>query len=187
MEFIRELNESRLFKKLEYVSGRSMDAIASKLFEHLLALQIFANEDRGTAMKYAKKMMEASGFDGFRTSQLDLYNLITLILNPEKYGYLFADDKTFVLPELRLRRNLLALRRGDFDNDDWSYMMLMLQREFTNIPAYLYILRRQISYWDRLTKNQKSEVVQRLMYIMRTKGGMQSDLYMMLMGLQKRI
>jgi hypothetical protein len=123
MEFIRELNESRLFRKLEYVSGRSMD----------------------------------------------------------------ADDKTFVLPELRLRRNLLALRRGDFDNNDWSYMMLMLQREFTNIPAYLYILRRQISYWDRLTKNQKSEVVQRLMYIMREKGGMQSDLYMLLQRLQKSL
>lgn len=187
MEFIRELNESRLFKKLEYVYGRNMNDIATRLFEHLLALQIFANEDRGTAKKYATKMMEASGFDGFRTSQLDLYNLITLILNPEKYSYLFADDTKFVIPELRLRRNLLALKRGSFDNNDYSYMMLMLQQQFKDIPPYLYVLRRQISDWKRLTSNQKSEVAQRLLYMMREKSSMQSDLYMLLQRLQKTI
>jgi len=187
MEFIRELNERRMFRKLEQISGRSMNSIAERLFEHLLALQIFANEDRGIAMKYAEKIMQASGFEGFRTSQNDLYNLITLIMNPTKYSYLLSDDTKFVIPELRLRRNLRDLQRGRFNNDDYSYMMMMLQREFKDIPAYLYVIRRQVSNWKRLTDNQKAEVIQRLMFQMREKGGMQSDFYILLNRLQKRI
>lgn len=187
MEFIRELNESRLFRKLEQISGRSMNRIAERLFEHLLALQIFANEDRGLAMKYADKIMQASGFEGFRTSQNDLYNLITLILNPTKYSYLLADDTKYVIPELRLRRNLRDLQRGRFDNNDFSYMMLMLQREFKDIPRFLYILRRQISNWSRLRDQEKIDIVQRLLYQMREAGGMQSDFYVLLQRLQKSL
>lgn len=186
MKFIAELNESRMFKRLKQLTGRNMSDVAERLFEHLLALQIFANEDRGTAMKYSKQIMAMQHFDGFRTSQSDLFNLIALILNPSQYSHIFADDTKYTIPELRLRRILRALERGKFNNDDYSQMMLILQREFDQLPAFLLTLRRQISTWEKLNNKQKSDVVQRLLYNMRERG-MQSDFYVLLQRLQKSL
>ena len=186
MEFIQELNESRMFKRLKQLTGRNMSDVAERLFEHLLALQIFANEDRGTAEKYAAQIMRMQHFDGFRTSQSDLFNLIALILNPSQYSHIFADDTKYVIPELRLRRILRSLERGSFNNDDFSQMMLILQREFTELPAYLITLRRQISNWKRYSDREKADIVQRLMYMMRERG-MQSDFYVLLQRLQKSL
>ena len=186
MEFIAELNESRMFKRLKQLTGRNMSDVAERLFEHLLALQIFANEDRGTAQKYASQIMRMQHFDGFRTSQSDLYNLITLILNPTQYSHIFSDDTKYTIPELRMRRNLRALERGNFNNDDFSQMMLILQREFDSLPAYLLTLRRQISNWAKLSDKEKSDVAQRLLYQMRERG-MQSDFYILLQRLQKNL
>lgn len=186
MKFIAELNESRMFKRLKQLTGRNMSDVAERLFEHLLALQIFANQDRGTAQKYASQIMRMQHFDGFRTSQSDLYNLIALILNPTQYSHVFADDTKYVIPELRLRRILRALERGNFDNNDYSQMMLILQREFKELPAYLLALRRQISNWQRLNDKEKADIAQRLLFNMRERG-MQSDFYVLLSKLQKNL
>lgn len=179
MKFFQELNESRMFKRLKQLTGRPMSDVAERLFEHLLALQIFANTDMPVAQKYAKQLVAWQHFDGFRTSQSDLYNLIALILNPTQYSHVFKDEKKYIIPELRLRRILRALERGNFDNNDYSQMMLILQREFTDLPANLLQLRRQISDWKRLTEQDKEQVIRRLLLNMRERG-MQSDFYVLL-------
>jgi len=178
MSILQELNESRMYKRLEQITGRDLNDIAERLFEHLLALQIFANIDRGLASKYAGTIMRQQQFDGFRTSQPDLYNLITLILRKDRYSYVIDTeiDNTVSIPELRLRRNLRDLARGDFNNNDYSQMMLMLQRKFTELPGQLLQLRRQISVWDSLPATEHKTIIRRLLMQMRERG-MQSDFY----------
>ena len=176
MDFLQELNESRMYRRLGQLEGRDVHYVAEQLFEHLLALQIFANENRPLAQKYAKWIMKQTQFDGFRNSQPDLYNLITLVLRQDQYSHILKTDQEIGLPELRLRRNLREIARGGYNNNDFSYLMLMLQRRFDRLPGLLIQLRRQISDWRNLSPNDQKTVVRRMLNQMRTKG-MQSDFY----------
>ena len=179
MKFLQELNESRMYRKLGQLEGRDVHYVAEQLFEHLLALQIFANENRSLAQNYAKWIMKQTQFDGFRNSQPDLYNLIVLVLRQDQYSHIISVDNKISLPELRLRRNLREIARGGFDNNDFSSMMLILQRKFDQLPGLLVQLRRQISDWKNLSPGDRTTVIRRLLIQMRTKG-MQSDFYQQL-------
>lgn len=176
MKFLQELNESRMYRALGQLEGKSVNDIAERLFEHLLALQIFCNEDRALASRYADWIMRQQQFDGFRNSQPDLYNLITLVLRQDRYSHILDTDNTIGIPELRLRRNLRQIARGGFDNNDYSQLMLMLQRKFDKLPKILISFRRQISDWKNLSPNQQTQTIRRLLTQMREKG-MQSDFY----------
>lgn len=176
MELFKELNESRMYRRLGQLEGKSVHDIAERLFEHLLALQILANTDKSLAADYAKTIMKQQQFDGFRTTMPDLYNLIALILNQDSYSYLIKTDSSVGIPELRMRRNLRAIGNGEFDNNDYSQMMLMLQRRFESLPKILYQLRRQISDWKNVTPGNRKTIVRRLMTQMRERG-VQSDFY----------
>lgn len=176
MKFLQDLNESRMYRRLGQLDGKSIHDIAERLFEHLLALQILANTDKSYATRYTRDMMKQPAFDGFRSSQSDLYNLIALVLNQETYSYLIDNDTSVGLPEMRLRRNLIYMSNGKFDNNDYSQLMLMIQRRFDKLPKMLIALRRQISNWDSLNTSDQKTIVRRLLTQMREKG-MQSDLY----------
>ena len=177
MKFLQEINESRMYRKLGQLEGRSVHYVAEQLFEHLLALQILANENTSLASRYATQIMKQTQFDGFRNSQPDLYNLITLVLRQDQYSHILDTDTSVGLPELRLRRNLREIARGNFNNNDFSYMMLMLQRRFEQLPGLLVQLRRQISDWSNLSPGDKKIVIRRMLNQMRTRG-MQSDFYL---------
>lgn len=176
MKFFQELNESRLYRRLGQLEGKSVHDIAERLFEHLLALQIMCNIDRSRASRYAEQIMKQQQFDGFRTSQPDLYNLVALILKQDQYSHLIDTDPSVGLPELRLRRNLRDIARGEFNNNDYSYMMLMLQRRFDKLPKMLISLRRQISDWQNVNPNEHKQIIRRLLWQMRERG-IQSDFY----------
>lgn len=176
MKFIQELNESRMYRRLAQLEGKTVHDVAERLFEHLLALQILCNVDRGRASQYAAQIMKQQQFDGFRTTQPDLYNLITLIQKQEQYSHIIDNDVSIGIPELRLRRNLRDIARGGFDNNDYSYMMLMLQRRFDQLPKMLIVLRRQISDWKNTSDNERKQIIRRLLWQMREKG-IQSDFY----------
>lgn len=176
MKFLQELSESRMYRRLGQVEGKNINDIAERLFEHLLALQIFCNEDRDLASRYADWIMRQQQFDGFRNSQPDLYNLITLVLRQDQYSHVLDTDNTVSIPELRLRRNLRQIARGGFDNNDYSQMMLMLQRKFDKLPKILISFRRQVSDWKNLSPDQRTQTIRRLLTQMREKG-MQSDFY----------
>ena len=180
MKFIQEINESRLYRRLSQLKSKSAGDIAERLFENLLAFQIISQENPQWAKRYAENIIKYSSFDGFRTSQSDLYNLITLILNQEKYSDVFESDDALIIPEMRLKRNLRNIARGDYQNLDYSELMMMLQRRFDHYLNGAHIqLRRQISDWSKLSDNEKKTIKRRMLIQMRERG-IQSDLYLKL-------
>jgi hypothetical protein len=183
MEFLRELNESRMFRRLKQLTGQSVHDVAERLFEHLLFLQILAQENPSRASIYAREIMAQQQFDGFRTSRPDLYNLIALITNQDTYSYIINTDESVGIPIFRLRRNLRLIEQRKFNNNDYSQMMYMLQQRFDQLPARLFVLRRQISNWSRLSKTEKQSVLKQLKYQMRERG-IQSDFFVELEKLQ---
>lgn len=186
MEFLKELNESRLYKRLGQINHMSVHDIAERLFEHLLALQILAYSDKSFASRYAGQIMRQQQFDGFRTSQPDLFNLITILLNQDKYSYLIDTEQGIGLPEMRLRRNLRSISNGDILNTDYNQLMFMIQQRFENLPGVLKSLRRQISDWPRTNKSEQKNIIKRLMYQMR-ESGIQSDLFFPLQKLERSL
>jgi hypothetical protein len=176
MNLLRDLSESRLYKRLGQIEGMNIHAIAERLFEHLLALQILVHEDPVFAKKLATQLMKQQHFDGFRTSQSDLFNLISLVLNQETYSHLIGVDSSVGIPELRLKRNLRDISNGKFSNNDYSNMMYLIQQRFKKLPDSLFALRRQTSDYKRLSKSNKTMLIKRLRLQMREQG-IQSELF----------
>lgn len=186
MEFLQELNESRMYRRLNQLTGQTNADVAEKFFEHMLALQILANETPNSAKQYAKEVWRMPDFNGFRTSQPDLFNLIVLMLKPTQYNYIVDDEKTYYVPELRLKRVLRNLHNGQFDNRDYSELMLQLQRYFDNLSGVHMHLRRQVGDWKRLQAGDRANVLRRLLIQMRNRG-VQSDLYVKIKNLLDQI
>ena len=166
-----ELNESRMWKQLKQLTGLKMSKVAELMFEQLLAMQIFASADPAYAAQQAAQIMRLQNFDGFRTSQPDLYNVLTIMVNPERFEDQVIQDVQVTVPELRLKRNLRALAKNSLNNSDYGYMMLILQQEMQDfLPAPLVQLRRQVGNWDRIPASDKKVIVDRLMLQMRERG-----------------
>ena len=171
------LSESRAYRTPRQLNKLTQKAVAEQLFEQLLALQIFVDSDPAYAARIAEEIMKLQNWPGFRTSQPDLYNLIAIAMKPEKFKDRIKQDVNVAIPELRLKRNLRAIMKREFNNSDYSYMMLILQRQMVDfLPAPLIQMRRQISNWDRQTPRDKNTIRQRLMLQMR-KTGLQNEFY----------
>jgi len=166
-----ELSESRMWRQMKQLTGLKMSKIAELMFEQLLALQIFAQSDPAYAAQQAAQIMRLQNFDGFRTSQPDLYNVLTIMVDPERFDSQIVQDVQVIVPELRLKRNLRAIAKNKYNAGDYNYLMLMLQREMQDyLPAPLIQMRRQIGNWDRTKPQDRKVIVDRLMLQMRERG-----------------
>ena len=171
------LSESRAYRTPRQLNGLKQSQLGEQLFEQLLALQILANSDPDYAARVSENIMKLQNWPGFRTSQPDLYNIIAMIMKPEKFKDRIAQDVKITIPELRLKRNLRAIAKRDYQNSDYSYMMLMLQRNMIDfLPAPLVQMRRQIANWERIVPRDKNVIRDRLMLQMR-KSGLQNEFY----------
>jgi hypothetical protein len=171
------LSESRAYRTPRQLNGLKQSQLGEQLFEQLLALQILANSDPDYARRIAGDIMKLQNWPGFRTSQPDLYNVIAMIMKPEKFKDRIAQNVQITIPELRLKRNLRNIAKKEFQNSDYSYMMLMLQRNMVDfLPAPLIQMRRQISNWERIVPRDKNVIRDRLMLQMR-KSGLQNEFY----------
>jgi hypothetical protein len=171
------LSESRAYRTPRQLNGLKQSQLGEQLFEQLLALQILANSDPAYAARVAEEIMKLQNWPGFRTSQPDLYNVIAMIMKPNKFKDRIAQDVVITIPELRLKRNLRNIAKRDYQNSDYSYMMLMLQRNMIDfLPAPLVQMRRQIANWERIVPRDKNVIRDRLMLQMR-KSGLQNEFY----------
>ena len=171
------LSESRAYRTPRQLNGLKQSQLGEQLFEQLLALQILANSDPDYAARIAGDIMKLQNWPGFRTSQPDLYNVIAMIMKPEKFKDRIAQNVQITIPELRLKRNLRNIAKKEFQNSDYSYMMLMLQRNMVDfLPAPLIQMRRQIANWERIVPRDKNVIRDRLMLQMR-KSGLQNEFY----------
>ena len=181
------LSESRAYRTPRQLNGLTQKKVGEQLFEQLLALQILANSDPDYASRIADNIMKLQNWPGFRTSMPDLYNIITIAMKPKLFKDRIAQDFNIVVPELRLKRNLRNIAKRDFQNSDYSYMMLMLQRNMSDfLPAPLIQMRRQIANWQRIVPRDKSVIRDRLMLQMR-KSGLQNEFYEFLRRTKKLV
>lgn len=176
MNFLVEITESRIIRQLSQASQFDLEEITERVFEHLLALQILAQVRPKTAQQYAQTIANNSNFDGFRSTQRDLYNLIALIVHADRYQDTVKRNINITLPEFAIRRNIKSIADGRIDVDDYNNMMMTLQRRYHRIGPRQANLRREISDWPQLSRRAKLSIIDQLTMLMRERN-MNSDLY----------
>ena len=92
------LSESRAYRTPRQLNGLKQSQLGEQLFEQLLALQILANSDPAYAARVSENIMKLQNWPGFRTSQPDLYNIIAMIMKPEKFKDRIAQDVKITIP-----------------------------------------------------------------------------------------
>ena len=140
--------------------------------------------DSAAARSYVSGIINNLDFNGFRTTQKDLYNLLTLVHNADRYKDQIKNNISITLPIFHIRRNLRAVADGRIDLSDYNNMMMIFQRQYHRIGPRQANLRREISEWSRKTRFQRWEIIQQLTMLMRERM-LNSDLYHMISNLSK--
>ena len=179
MEFIRELVEARMYRKLDSIKGTDVITLAGLLFDHLLMLKIMYYIDKPKAVKYAQNTMSFQNFKGFRQSQTDLYNIITLIMEQKKYADKLFNNWDITIPELRLKRILREMGNGNVDEQDFSNFMMILQRRFKKLKGDQIWMRRIAQDWNKQTPATRRTAMTRMLQTVRRP--INTDLYMIFM------
>ena len=179
MEFIKELVEARMYRKLESVKGTDVQTLAGLMFDHMLMLKFMYYIDQPQAIKYAQNTMSFQNFKGFRQSQTDLYNIITLITEQKKYADKLFNNWDIVLPELRLKRILRDMGNGILNEQDFSQFMMILQRRFKGLKGDQLWMRRIAQDWNKQSPAVKRSAITRILQTVRRP--INTDLYMIFM------
>lgn len=186
-EFFDELNETRIFRNLNLVDGTKADDLGLLLVNMFFALNIIWHEDRASAVKYARSIMRQSDFKGFRTTQPDMYNAITLLMHQEQYSDKLVTRYDVKIPELRIKRILRDMSGGRVDEDDYHQLFLLMMRTIKGWTSDHQRARRQLHRYDEMSSFDKIRNLRWLMLQMRTGKARYSDMYPMLQKIWNRL
>jgi len=186
-EFFEELSEARIFKSLNLVNGVKAEDLAIMLLNMFFALNFIWHEDRNSAIQYAKAMMRDQNFNGFRTTQPDMFNAIVLLLRQEKYADRINTRYDITLPEFRIKRIIRDMSNGRVDEDDYLQLFLIMMRQFKGVTSDHQRIRRQLHLYDQMSTQDKIRNLRWLMLQFRVGKARYSDLYPLLDKVWKRI
>ena len=179
MEFLRDITESRMYRRLEQVRGTDVTTLGSLIFDHMLMLRLLYYINKPRAVKYAKETMKQQNFTSFRQSMPDLYNFLALVTNQKEYANMLFNDWAVVIPELRLKRVLRSVADGNLDERDYDSLMMVLQRRFKGLDGDQMYIRRLLSDWEkRVSPVQQKQAITRILQTVRRP--INTDLYMLL-------
>jgi len=173
MEFIKELIESRMYRRLSQMKGKDVTDIANQMFNHLLMLRDLYELDKPKAMSYAQEVVNNLNFSGFRLSMPDLYNMVVMVMQQKKYADHLYNNWDIVLPEMRIKRVFRDIASGTLNSSDFAQLMLILQRKM-KLDADQMRMRRMVQT-PELTKSDYAWMRKRL--IQKTRRAINSDLH----------
>lgn len=184
MEFIKNIIESRMYRRLEQVKGTDVATLGSLVFDHMLMLRVLYYIDQKKAQSYAKATMKQQNFNGFRQSMTDMYNFLTLVISQRQYANKLFNDWDIQIPELRLKRVLRAVADGELDERDYDQLLMILQRRFKDLTSDQMWLRRLVQDWKtRISRMDRKQAMMRILQTVRRP--INTDLYMLLQSATK--
>lgn len=176
MEFIKQLDESRMYRRLGQLTGMRIEDIAKTMFNHFLLLRGLYDVDKAKAMTYASAIVSNLNFNGFRPSMPDLYNMIVMVMEQKKYADRVFNDWDIVLPEMRIKRVFRDMAAGTLNSNDFAQLMLILQRRISGLDADQLKMRRMVQQ-PKLTATDQNWMKKRLIQMTRNSSGASSDLH----------
>lgn len=179
MDFIKDIIESRMYRRLNQVKGADVTTLGSLVYDHLLMLRVLYYINKPAAMAYANDTIKQQNFNGFRQSMTDMYNFLSLVINQRQYADKLFNDWDTIIPELRIKRVIRSVADGSLDERDYNQLLMLLQRRFKGLTSDQMWVRRLVQDWhSRITKTDKKTVMQRILQTVRRP--VNTDLYMLL-------
>ena len=175
MEFIKDITESRMYRRLGQLTGKSVDEIARQTFTHLLMLRSLYDLDKPKAVQYAQNIVSNLNFNGFRASMPDLYNMLVMIIDQHKYADKLYNNWKITVPEMRIKRVFRSMAQGELDSNDFAQLMLILQRKFPGLDGDQMRMRRMVQNTTKATASDRKWMYKRLVQMSRRQ--LNSDLH----------
>jgi len=167
MEFIKDITEARMYRRLGQLAGKNVSELASQTFTHLLMLRSLYDLDKPKAVKYAKEIVNNLNFNGFRASMPDLYNMLVMIIEQHKYADKLFNNWEITVPEMRIKRVIRSMSQGDLDSNDFAQLMLILQRKFPKLDGDQMRMRRMVQNTTKSTSSDRKWMQKRLLQMSR--------------------
>lgn len=175
-EFIKELNEAKLFKNPTKLGNTSVGEMADSFFNAILGLQVLKNTDPAAAKKYAQQTLSYGNLNGWRSSGSDLHNMAHTLLNTRRYSDKLDIDRVVTLPELQFKTYLKNIANSKNDRDFDRNFLLTLQQRLGVNNSGLKSARRLIGDWDKAYPEEQQLAATRV-YMGMNKDLQQSDMY----------
>lgn len=173
-----ELAEARYMRTPRDTVGRSELDFAEDFFEHMLALQQMRYENPALAQSYAKQTLRYMNFTNVRTGATDLHNLAAILVNPDKFGDKIQDAGSVRFDELKFKRYLRQVAKGDFSQRgfDRTYFM-QLQKQLRIQSPFLKQTRRVMADYRSSNAAERRLVANRMVNVFRQEGQYRSDMF----------
>lgn len=180
--FVKDLNESRMFRTRQRLEGTNARDMADFAFLNMLSLYILYNEYdfKPAASDIARRTMQYGNFNAYRQSSTDLYQSLHSI----KTGLndLSAKDKmqlkSINFPDIQIKQFLNQMKTGRPIMGAPGFF-LKLERGLDIQNSNYRSIRRLAQDWPQLNQMQKSLVITRLNQYYRAKA-LRSEMYSMI-------
>jgi hypothetical protein len=182
-EFLKELNETKMFRNLSVMHNMHAKQIVDLFFLHVIGLEIIKNNysTMRDAQNYARLIYRYKNFSGPQYSSNDMYQLAYALV-----------DKEEVLDDTKYKNDSVYTDRIHFDKNQFIQYITRIANNNINYQAdrrytlkLSYDLKQDSIYssmrrlaidWETLSRMQKQLLMTRLLQAFRAKG-YQSDLF----------
>jgi hypothetical protein len=179
--FIKDLNESRLYRTKQQLQGTDVRDLLDFAFINMLTLHVLYNnyETAAIAQDYARRTLQAGGgqFRTYKQSGTDLYQALHAISS----GKYRASDNAAIqagkvkIPDFKIKNYLTQIAQGRKQFGHQAFFM-QLERSLDIQNTGLRSLRRLAADWSNIDSVQRSLVSTRILQYYRT-NAIKSELY----------
>lgn len=190
LKFINTLSESRMFRTKKTAQEVNVNDAADFAFAQLMILNVFNYDYEFAALanEYASRTIAYNNFSYHRISGTDLYVALNRLMGRDQ-SYEDEEDSIAIdrvnLHMQDLRRYLMSISNNKLDGPLEKRLLLKVERDLNIQDSLLRSTRRLVGDWEKLTHNQKSLVITRLVQFINRKAKL-SDLRAPLLKLQQR-
>lgn len=158
-DFLDELNEARLFRGRETLSGKTAEDLAKVLYLMFMMVEILRHEDSSWLRDYISNTMNDEYFKYMSASSSDLHNIIAVLSNQDKFSDKIKTDGKISPPILTIKRYFREiLNKTKYPGQDRAF--------FKSLEDYLKIsnsnyknIRRTVGDWESSSKNEQNTVM----------------------------
>lgn len=164
LDWLREeLVEARFMRSVYSVNGKSARDLSRMMYVCLLALEILRFEEPSDAARYAQQTMWNGEYDKLRPSGTDLYNIMSILSNQDKYEDLIKTDYDISPGLLEVNSYLRRVYNGANSTPQDRFVLLNVANLLGIDTVDLVYARRIASQWEYASRNEQKQAAQVLL------------------------
>jgi hypothetical protein len=143
-----ELVESRLLRSVHSVNGRTAKELATMMYAAVLSLEILRIENPPEAQRYARDSMMYGDYDKLNPAASDLYNIMVILSNQDKFEGLIKTDYDISAPLLETKSYLRRIYNGVSSSLQDRYVLMNMQQFLDIQQVDIIQARKTVAFWE---------------------------------------